>query len=646
MTSYRTKLIILLTGILIVTFFVYKGGLNGGFIFDDYNNLNKLNGFQNEITLEKLQRYVGESGSGPLKRPISIFSFLVDAQEWPTEAYSFKRTNLIIHLINGGLLYFLLVILFRYKGFSVNKRLYIAGFSAFMWMAHPFLVSTTLYVVQRMAMLPLMFMLLGFVIYLIARRRYHISDGAKGYILMFVAVYVMTFLAVLSKENGVVFIWLVALFEVFIIQRYLHFRPLPKTMSFWLLKLPSFALLVIFIIQIPGFIIGYDVREYNMEERLMTQSRAVSKYIYHLFLPGYFTEGVFTDGFKYSTSIIKPLSTLFGLIFVVGLLVIAWIKRKKWIWFSFAVFFFFIAQILESTVVPLELYYEHRVYIASLFLPLLLVLMIIKLSNQSKVVFIIPLLLSFLLAGMTYMRSDIWSNNLQLHELTMNKFPESVRARVSTASIYEQAGLMGDAISILDRGRDIHNNLELEFNRVALYCHLEMIEYRHVNEVSELIENIPFVKNDQRPFINLIRIISANQCLGEDSLKAVKSIAESGKNNPNSNKNYLKSLLLFIQADVARKQGFYDQAEHLYIESFELSQTEYRSMNTAIMGFVSDKQFNHAERILDYERQIYQKEYKYKYDWLKYGEMIEGFQELIRVNKNAEKTDNNNTGKE
>lgn len=646
MISFRTKLIILLTGILIATFFAYKGGLNGGFIFDDYNNLNKLNGFQNEITLEKLQRFVGESDSGPLKRPISIFSFLFDAQDWPTEAYSFKRTNLIIHLINGGLLYLLLVILFKYKDFNVNKRLYIAGFSAFMWMAHPFFVSTTLYVIQRMAMLPLMFMLMGFIIYLIARRKYHYTQGKKGCLLLFISVYLMTLLAVLSKENGIVYIWLVALFEVFIIQRYLHFKPMSKTISLWLLKLPCFALLAIFVIQIPGFINGYDVREYNMLERLMTQGRAVSKYIYHLILPGYFTEGVFTDGFKHSTSLVKPISTLFSLIFVLSLLVVAWYKRKTWVWFSFVVFFFFIAQILESSIVPLELYYEHRVYIASLFLPVLLVLIIIKLSNQSKVVFIIPLLLSLLLAGMTYMRSDIWSNNLQLHELTMNKFPESVRARVSTASIYEQSGLMGDAISILDRGVELHDNLELEFNRVALYCHLEIIDYKHVEEVSDLIKRIPFVKNDQRPFINLIRIISANQCLGEDSLKAVKSIAESGKNNPNSNKNYLKSLLLFIQADVARKQGFYDQAEHLYIESFELSQTEYRSMNTAIMGFVSDKQFNHAERILDYERQIYQKEYKYKYDWLKYGEMIEGFQELIRVNKNAEKTDNNNTGKE
>lgn len=646
MNSFRIKSIVLLCGILIVTWFLYKAGLNGGFIFDDYNNLNKLNGFQNEITLEKLQRYLGESSAGPLKRPISVFSFLIDAQSWPAKPYSFKRTNLIIHLINGSLLFLLLVTLFKYKNFSVNKSLYIAGFSAFMWLAHPFLVSTTLYIVQRMAMLPLMFMLLGFAIYLTARKKYQVSHGAKGHLLLFLSVYLMTFLAVLSKENGIVFIWLVALFEVFIVQWYLQFKLLSKNMSLWLLKLPSIAVVALFIIQIPGFINGYDIREFSMTERLLTQGRAVSKYIYHLLLPGYFTDGVFTDGFKHSTGLLKPISTLFSWVFVLGLLFIAWFKRKTWVWFSFVVFFFFIAQIIESTIVPLELYYEHRVYVASVFLPVALVMMVLKLSENSKVFLIIPVLISLLIAGMTYMRTDIWSNNLQYHHLTMNKYPESVRAITSTASLYESLGLIGDAVSMLEEGSTKHDNLELTFNKVALYCHLNRIEQSHIKEVTELLRTIPYIKNDQSPFVNMVRIIATSQCLGDESITAIKTIVKAAEKNPNSQKVFLKSLLLYMRADLTRQQGLYDHAVKLYLDSFGLSKNEFRLMHSAIISLVDDQQYEHAQQVLDYEKYLYEKEYKYKFDWLRYDEMISELSDLINESKHAEKVDNHTTGKE
>lgn len=625
--------------IIFITILVYVKGLQGGFIFDDYMNLEKLSIINGNLSLENIYHYFAYSDAGPIKRPISIFSFLIDAQNWPAEAYSFKRTNLIIHLLNGSLLYLFLSDLFKYKNYSTNKSLYIAGFSALIWLVHPFFVSTTLYIVQRMAMLPLLFMLLGFIIYLKGRHQYNQSNGLKGKISLIIAVYLLTLLAVLSKENGIVFIWLVALFEVFIVQRYLQFKPLSNKMSLWLLKLPSIALILLFILQIPGFINGYDIREFSIGERLLSQTRAISKYLYHLILPGYFTEGVFTDGFKHSTNLFNPISTILSSLFILGLLTLAWIKRNKWIWFSFSVFFFFIAQVLESTIVPLELYYEHRVYVATIFLPVVFVLLTIKLSGYSNICLIFPVLISFLLAGYTYMRTDIWSNNLQLHQLTMNKYPDSARVRVSTASIYDKNGLYSDAYNILKNGEALED-LDIEFNKLAVACLIKTITKDDIEILSAKIKSIPFDKNDHRSYQNLINMLLTEKCMVDDNYLSVNLITDAMLQNPNEKFYFKDSSTYYIKAKIAEAQNNFDLAMSLYLKSFELVDYDYDSMLGAATSLYRNKQYEKSVIITDLILEKLHSQPFYKVDWTNVKERTEYLKETIISELNSVDTKN------
>lgn len=634
--------------ILITTgYFVYNPGISGGFIFDDFNNLNKLSVVNGDVSIDNLKRLLGESNAGPLKRPVSVFSFLLDAQTWPAEASPFKRTNIIIHLLNGCLLLLLLVKIFHLKGWDKNKALYVSFLGAGMWLFHPFLVSTTLYIVQRMAMLPLLFMLLGLNIYINVRSN-QVTEKINLWCTMglMLSVYVMTTLAVLSKENGVIFFWLLMLFEYFIIQKYLKIPPLSKKLKLLFLYIPSILLALALIVQIPSFIQGYDIRSFNMGERVMTQFRVITLYIYHLFVPDYFTEGVFTDGIVHSKSMINPLSTLFSGIFLLSLLMVAWLKRQKWVWFSFAVFFFFIAQIIESSVVNLELYYEHRVYVASVFIFIPFLLLFDHWSKYSKAMYVVSPLVLILMILMTTMRVGIWSNNLQLHQLTMEKFPESVRARVSTAVIYEQNGLIQEAVNILEDGSAIHGNLELEFNKLAVYCHLGTLTPKHINDLGNKLAKTPFYKNDQRPFVNLIRSIIEKKCLKGDANTSLTKIVEEGSKNINAETLQFKQVLLFMKGLIAIQNKDFESAEQFYIDSFENSKSEYSSMHLAIMKFVEVAEFERAQRILDYEKKVYDKEFKFKYDWLEIGLAINRYQEYIWEMQKKYETINHHTSQE
>ncbi len=97
----------------------------------------------------------------PTGRPLALLSFLIDANDWPADPYPFKRTSVLLHLINGALLCALLRNLGRAIGKPEAQVKSAALLGAGFWLLHPLFVSTTLYIVQREAMLPTLFILIG-----------------------------------------------------------------------------------------------------------------------------------------------------------------------------------------------------------------------------------------------------------------------------------------------------------------------------------------------------------------------------------------------------------------------------------------------------------------------------------------------------
>ena len=47
-----------------------------------------------------------------LGRPVSLMSFTLDGQNWPTDPYPFRITNLLLHLANGLLIFLLARVIF------------------------------------------------------------------------------------------------------------------------------------------------------------------------------------------------------------------------------------------------------------------------------------------------------------------------------------------------------------------------------------------------------------------------------------------------------------------------------------------------------------------------------------------------------
>ena len=112
---------------------------------------------------------------------------------------------------------------------------------------------------------------------------------------------------------------------------------------------------------------GFENRPFTLLQRLMTQPRALVYYLSQIFYPVPTRLSVEHE-IMISTSLLNPWTTLpaFGLI--LGLIGFGLWKMQKMPVLSFAILFFFLNHSIESSVLDLELVFEHRNYLPSFFL--------------------------------------------------------------------------------------------------------------------------------------------------------------------------------------------------------------------------------------------------------------------------------------
>ncbi len=438
---------------LFLAFCVYYPGLKGGFLFDDYYNLAEMSHYGDPHDWNAAKKFVTNGGSGPTGRPIALASFLVHADSWTEEAgwlgnaEPFKRLNLYIHLLCGLFLFIVIRLLLKSYGYAQQKIEWIAVLATSFWLIHPLFVSTTLYVIQRMAQLPLLFSLIAMIGYLKGRALIEYKP-LMAYGLMTVSVGLGTLLATFSKENGALLPLLILVIEFCNPQR------MGKPIWQWravCLWLPSVAIAVLLIRYIDFSKDLWPNRSFNQVERLWSEGRIVTDYLRWLWMPRIEGSGLLQDGFIVSRGWFSPVSTLFSAVFLLGLFIASFIVRSRYPLIALAILFFFAAHLIESTVLGLELYFEHRNYIAAIFmfLPLAAGLCALAEKIQLKVVVLISVLIITLLAWMTWQRSVLWSDNDKLEFFWAQNNPNSERGQVFMAQYLSDRGQYGEAHHLL-----------------------------------------------------------------------------------------------------------------------------------------------------------------------------------------------------
>ncbi|MDB5978066.1 MAG: hypothetical protein JWR07_4826 [Nevskia sp.] len=427
-----------------VGWWCYLPGLSGTFLFDDFNNLDKLGAYGGVHDFSSLVFYLSSGSADPTGRPLSLLSFLIDARNWPADPEPFKRSNVLLHLLNGLLLDLALLKLgLRVKLQRIHaERAALLG--AALWTLHPLLVSTTLYVVQREAMLPTCLVLIGILLWLSGRERFF--EGRRfGLLHLVLAAWVCTAAALLCKANGILLPLLLLVTEWTLLDsegepggyaaQATRFRMLRR----WLLVLPSGLLAIWLLARLPNIFSGETYsRPWTIGQRLITEPRVLCDYLNLLWIPRASGASLFHDGYRASTDLLHPWTTLPALGVIAFLAAFGLRSRRKHSVLCFAILFYLAGQLLESTVIPLELYFEHRNYLPTLPLFWPLAIWLTGEGALRKLRYTLAFLLPAIFALLCHVRAGVWGHPLEQALLLAQIEPDSPRAQANAAA-YEIA---------------------------------------------------------------------------------------------------------------------------------------------------------------------------------------------------------------
>lgn len=384
-----------------------------------------------------------------------MLSFLVDARDWPADPASFKRTNIILHALNGLLVYQILAALgLRVTRDACNGSL-AALLAAGIWLLHPLWVSTVLYIVQRHAMLAAFFVLGGVRLWIASDSAFRRGHSRTGWWLAIIAIGGCGLLAGLSKANGFLLPVLLAVLNATVLRlphetdQGIALADLRYARRL-LVNIPAILVAVGLILLAVAAQDNFQERSWTVGERLLTQPRVIWEYLYYLFVPGIDARGVFADSYIASRGPLTPPSTTLAILAMAALAVVAWSLRARRPAFAAAVMFFFAGHLMESGALKLELYFEHRNYLpaALIFWPLTLAFTRSGPYQKWGVLASGGFLAICLVC--TVIQVKLWGDPERLALTWAAQLPDSSRAQAHAASFEIRNGRLDQAIARLE----------------------------------------------------------------------------------------------------------------------------------------------------------------------------------------------------
>jgi tetratricopeptide (TPR) repeat protein len=431
--------------ILLATTLVYMPGMGGGFIFDDFQNL--LANRSIAMGDAEHQSWVAAMFSSPasdLQRPLAMLTFAINHYFGGFDSRQMKATNLGIHLLNVLLVFALVRGLARDALAGDEERARrIALFASACWALHPINLMAVLYVVQRMESLCHTFVFAGLLMYAAGRRRQLAGRMGWGHILGGLGG--GTLLGLACKESAV----LLPLYALLVEATIFRWRGAggPRQRG-----LPLLYTVVLFVPGVLGVLwllpralnpASWASRNFDLGQRLLTEGRVLLDYLHWSVLPDLRSLSLYHDDYVVSRGLLQPPSTLLAFALLAALAALAWALRRRRPLFALGIAWFFAAQALTATIVPLELVFEHRNYFASVGICLALAdLCMLPADAGPRRALGIALASCFVLflAGTTWLRADEWSSPLRFAETEASKHPHSARATYELARLLIIAG--------------------------------------------------------------------------------------------------------------------------------------------------------------------------------------------------------------
>jgi len=456
-------------------FSIYGNSLDCSWHFDDKANVtDNPNLHLRGLSWDSVKRalFSDRLNPGILYRPVSCLSFALNHYYGGLDVVGYHFVNIFIHLLSSIFLF-----LFIYHTLNLpslrpkyaSHAYSISLLATILWAINPMQTQAVTYIVQRMASLAGMFYIMSMYLYLRAR----VAEKTGGRLLYFLLCFVSFSLALGSKENAAMLPLGILLYEILLIQEDTG-QFLRKNMRAIFIVFGVTLLLGLVYLYYRGgnifsFLDEYGERPFSLTQRLLTEPRVIIFYVSLLVYPVPNRLSI-AHSIQISTSLLNPISTFASILFIVGSIGILILIARKYPLVSFCFLFFFLNHLIESSILALELVFEHRNYIPSMlfFVPVAIGLcnLLELYAGKRTLRYIISVFITLLLMGLghsTFMRNFTWKSEKSLWIDAVEKAPDQFRVHHNLGKYYQDYGYKEQAISEYEKALNcpvVHRNDE------------------------------------------------------------------------------------------------------------------------------------------------------------------------------------------
>jgi len=493
--------VLVLMALALFVFLIYTNTLEGPFVFDDKLRIEENPAIRvTELNIKTLLEAGFDRRSA--QSPLGNITFALNYYLHQYNLLGYHIVNVSIHILTGIFLFF-----FIKTTSSIHEKqhlnpfipeslhvTHIAFFAALIWLVHPVQTESVTYIVQRLNSMAAMFYVLALLLY--ARGRMSVQGigklgtgnsklatrnpqpATRSHYFWFAGSALAWVLALGSKQNAATLPVFIFLYEWY------FFQDLSKE---WLRRHLRYIVGIVIVFGVVAFMyLGWDPlarfavlpdyasKEFTIMERMLTQFRVVIYYLSLIFYPHPSRLNLDYD-FALSRSLVEPVTTVVCLVFILGLLGLALYLAKKERLFSFCILWFFGNLVIESSIIPLAIIFEHRVYLPSMLVIMGVVTWAFRYIRPKAVVLVGLSVVAGAFCLWTYERNKVWGDEVRLWRDCVEKSPKKARPHNSLGIVLTGRGNLKEAIDHFSEALRIqpdlaeaHSNLGAAFVRGGL----------------------------------------------------------------------------------------------------------------------------------------------------------------------------------